>query len=51
VNPTLSALANPSPSPSPRRPASETREHVLAVAHDLFYTDGIRQTGADLDDV
>ena len=33
--------------PSPRRPASETREHVLAVAHDLFYVDGIRQTGVD----
>jgi AcrR family transcriptional regulator len=33
--------------PSPRRPASETREHVLAVAHDLFYADGIRQTGVD----
>jgi AcrR family transcriptional regulator len=33
--------------PSARRPASETREHVLAVAHDLFYADGIRQTGVD----
>jgi AcrR family transcriptional regulator len=33
--------------PSPRRPAAETREHVLAVAHDLFYADGIRQTGVD----
>jgi AcrR family transcriptional regulator len=33
--------------PSARRPASETREHVLAVAHDLFYVDGIRQTGVD----
>ncbi len=30
-----------------RRPARETREHVLAVAHDLFYADGIRQTGVD----
>jgi AcrR family transcriptional regulator len=33
--------------PSARRPAAETREHVLAVAHDLFYADGIRQTGVD----
>jgi AcrR family transcriptional regulator len=33
--------------PSARRPAAETREHVLAVAHDLFYTDGIRRTGVD----
>ena len=30
-----------------RRPAAETREHVLAVAHDLFYADGIRATGVD----
>jgi AcrR family transcriptional regulator len=33
--------------PSARRPASETRKHVLAVARDLFYADGIRQTGVD----
>ena len=33
--------------PSIRRPAAETREHVLAVAHDLFYADGIRHTGVD----
>jgi AcrR family transcriptional regulator len=32
---------------SARRPAAETREHILAVAHDLFYADGIRQTGVD----
>jgi AcrR family transcriptional regulator len=32
---------------SARRPAAETREYVLAVAHDLFYADGIRQTGVD----
>jgi AcrR family transcriptional regulator len=38
-------MANPTP--SPRRPAAETREHILAVAHDLFYADGIRQTGVD----
>jgi AcrR family transcriptional regulator len=30
-----------------RRPASETREHVLAVARDLFYWEGIRATGVD----
>ena len=30
-----------------RRPAAETREHVLAVAHDLFYLDGISRTGVD----
>ena len=36
-----------SPKPSARRPAGETREHVLAVAHELFYADGIRQTGVD----
>jgi AcrR family transcriptional regulator len=33
--------------PGARRPAGETREHVLAVAHDLFYANGIRQTGVD----
>lgn len=38
-------MANPRR--SARRPAAETREHVLAVAHDLFYADGIRQTGVD----
>jgi len=30
-----------------RRTAAETREHVLAVAHDLFYWRGIRITGVD----
>ena len=30
-----------------RRPASETREHVLAVARELFYWEGIRATGVD----
>jgi AcrR family transcriptional regulator len=30
-----------------RRPASETREHVLDVAHELFYWTGIRATGID----
>lgn len=30
-----------------RRPGSETREHLLQVAHDLFYWRGIRATGVD----
>jgi AcrR family transcriptional regulator len=30
-----------------RREAAETREHVLAVAHELFYWNGIRATGVD----
>jgi AcrR family transcriptional regulator len=30
-----------------RRPAAETREHVLDVAHELFYWNGIRATGID----
>lgn len=29
------------------RSAAETREHVLSVAHDLFYWHGIRATGVD----
>jgi AcrR family transcriptional regulator len=31
----------------PRRTAEETREHVLDVAHELFYWTGIRATGVD----
>ena len=31
----------------PRRTAAQTREHVLAVAHELFYWHGIRATGVD----
>jgi AcrR family transcriptional regulator len=31
----------------PRRTAAETREHVLAVATELFYWEGIRATGVD----
>lgn len=31
----------------PRRPAAETRGHVLDVAHELFYWNGIRATGID----
>ena len=30
-----------------RRTAAETREHVLAVAHELFYWRGIRAVGVD----
>ena len=30
-----------------QRTAAETREHVLQVAHKLFYRDGIRATGVD----
>jgi AcrR family transcriptional regulator len=29
------------------RPAAETREHILDVAEQLFYRDGIRATGVD----
>jgi AcrR family transcriptional regulator len=31
----------------PRRTAAQTREHVLAVAHELFYWHGVRATGVD----
>src|ERR1700712_5295705 len=30
-----------------RRPAAETREHLLDVAEDLFYRHGIHATGVD----
>jgi AcrR family transcriptional regulator len=30
-----------------RRTAAETREHVLGVARDLFYWEGVRATGVD----
>src|SRR5688572_33469027 len=33
--------------PKQRRPAAETREHVLDVAHELFYWPGISATGID----
>lgn len=32
---------------SPRRSSAQTKEHVLAVAAELFYRDGIRATGVD----
>jgi AcrR family transcriptional regulator len=35
------------PDTRPRRTAAQTREHVLAVAHELFYWHGIRATGVD----
>jgi AcrR family transcriptional regulator len=41
-----SPLASKSDS-RPRRTAAQTREHVLAVAHELFYWHGIRATGVD----
>lgn len=37
----------PNPEIRTRRTAAETREHVLAVAHELFYWEGIRATGVD----
>jgi len=33
--------------PKPRRSATATREHLLDVAHELFYWKGIRATGID----
>jgi AcrR family transcriptional regulator len=36
-----------SPKRTARRPAAVTREHVLAVARELFYANGIRHTGVD----
>jgi AcrR family transcriptional regulator len=35
------------PSTRVRRPAAETREHLLDVAEDLFYRQGIHATGVD----
>ena len=40
-------MKKPPREPKPRRPAAETREHVLDVAHELFYWTGIRATGVD----
>src|SRR3954469_2852595 len=45
---TMPAASTPSaPERRPRRSAAETREHVLAVATELFYWHGIRATGID----
>ena len=38
---------NTTGSGSSRRTSTETREHILAVANELFYSDGIRSTGID----
>src|SRR4051794_36128294 len=35
------------PGTTTRRSSAETREHVLEVAHDLFYWQGIRAVGVD----
>lgn len=35
------------PRPSGRQTSAQTREHVLQVAHDLFYWNGIRAVGVD----
>lgn len=40
-------MRTPASKPKARRPAAETREHVLDVAHELFYWNGIRATGVD----
>jgi AcrR family transcriptional regulator len=37
----------PTPDTRTRRTAAQTREHVLAIAHELFYWHGIRATGVD----
>jgi AcrR family transcriptional regulator len=37
----------PTPDMPTRRTAAQTREHVLAIAHELFYWHGIRATGID----
>jgi len=41
------SLMNKSRKSKPRRSAADTREHVLDVAHELFYWNGIRATGVD----
>jgi AcrR family transcriptional regulator len=40
-------MRKPAKGQKTRRPAAETREHVLDVAHELFYWTGIRATGVD----
>lgn len=48
VSATISTSApGPVPATRTRRPAAQTREHVLAVAQELFYWEGIRATGID----
>ncbi len=43
----MRAAMENNPESRARRTAAETREHVLAVAHELFYWEGIRATGVD----
>jgi AcrR family transcriptional regulator len=38
---------NATPNTPPRRSANETRDHLLQVASELFYWQGIRATGVD----
>ena len=40
-------LVETEPRARARRSSAETREHVLGVAHDLFYWEGVRATGVD----
>jgi AcrR family transcriptional regulator len=41
------ATAGSNPRASSRRTSEQTREHILSVAGQLFYADGIRSTGID----
>lgn len=43
----MAVAARPGDKARTRRPAAETREHILGVAADLFYWEGIRATGVD----
>lgn len=43
----LCIMSGSEPAGPQRRPAAQTRAHILAVARDLFYRNGIRATGID----
>lgn len=43
----MAAATRPEGKARSRRSAVETREHILAIAADLFYWEGIRATGVD----
>jgi AcrR family transcriptional regulator len=43
----IQAKMTPSPKVAARRTSAQTREHVLSVAHELFYWEGIHATGID----
>jgi AcrR family transcriptional regulator len=43
----MAAATHPGGKARSRRSAAETREHILAIAADLFYWEGIRATGVD----